>query len=179
MKSVDKIEALFHNYKYENFKWIEPGKIVVAHWVRMKCRFGCKEYGKNAVCPPNTPSVSDCGQFFCEYSKAVIFHFETTLKDPEDRFNWTKKINSKLGKLERELFLLGYPKVFLLYMDTCCLCSDCVTDAGLCKYPDLARPAAEALAVDVFSTVRKFGFPIEVLSDYSQKMNRYAFLLVE
>jgi hypothetical protein len=27
--------------------------------------------------------------------------------------------------------------------------------------------------------VRQFGFPIEVLSDYAQEMNRYAFLLIE
>jgi hypothetical protein len=35
------------------------------------------------------------------------------------------------------------------------------------------------MAIDVFSTVRQYGYPIEVLSDYSQAMNRYAFLLVE
>jgi hypothetical protein len=35
------------------------------------------------------------------------------------------------------------------------------------------------MAVDVFSTVRGYGYPIEVLADYSQAMNRYAFLLIE
>jgi hypothetical protein len=35
------------------------------------------------------------------------------------------------------------------------------------------------MAIDVFATVRKLGFPIEVLSDYSQAMNRYAFLVIE
>ena len=33
--------------------------------------------------------------------------------------------------------------------------------------------------MDVFATVRKLGYPIEVLIDYDQAMNRYAFLLVE
>jgi predicted metal-binding protein len=42
----------------------------------------------------------------------------------------------------------------------------------------MARPCPEALGVDVFSTLRKAGFPIEVLTEYGQKMNRYAFLLV-
>jgi hypothetical protein len=37
----------------------------------------------------------------------------------------------------------------------------------------------EALAVDVFSTVRQVGYPIEVLTEYPQAMNRYAFLLIE
>jgi hypothetical protein len=35
------------------------------------------------------------------------------------------------------------------------------------------------MGVDVFSTVRQCGFPIQVLSDYAQVMNRYAFLLIE
>jgi hypothetical protein len=35
------------------------------------------------------------------------------------------------------------------------------------------------MAMDVFATVRKIGYPIQVLSDYSQEMNRYAFLLIE
>jgi len=35
------------------------------------------------------------------------------------------------------------------------------------------------MAIDVFSTVRKLGYPIEVLKDYSEEMNRYAILLVD
>ena len=35
------------------------------------------------------------------------------------------------------------------------------------------------MAVDVFATVRQYGFAIDVLGDYSQAMNRYAFLMVE
>jgi hypothetical protein len=35
------------------------------------------------------------------------------------------------------------------------------------------------MAIDVYATVRKVGYPIEVLTEYSQAMNRYAFLLIE
>jgi hypothetical protein len=35
------------------------------------------------------------------------------------------------------------------------------------------------MSVDVFTTVRKVGYPIEVLTDPNQTMNRYAFLMVE
>jgi hypothetical protein len=35
------------------------------------------------------------------------------------------------------------------------------------------------MAMDVFSTVKKIGYPIEVLADYDRAMNRYAFLLIE
>jgi hypothetical protein len=33
--------------------------------------------------------------------------------------------------------------------------------------------------MDVFTTIRKVGYPIDVLGDYKSEMNRYAFLLVE
>ena len=33
----EELEALFHKRGYTNFKWIEPEKIVVSQWVRMKC----------------------------------------------------------------------------------------------------------------------------------------------
>ena len=33
--------------------------------------------------------------------------------------------------------------------------------------------------MDVYQTVRRAGYPIEVRSDFSQEMDRYAVLLVE
>jgi hypothetical protein len=47
-----------------------------------------------------------------------------------------------------------------------------------CKNLQLSRPCPEGLGVDVFATVRKMGFPIEVLTGYMQAMNRYSFLMV-
>jgi hypothetical protein len=35
------------------------------------------------------------------------------------------------------------------------------------------------MAIDVFATVRNIVFRIEVLTEYSQAMNRYAFMLIE
>ncbi|MGB8951996.1 MAG: DUF2284 domain-containing protein [Candidatus Aminicenantales bacterium] len=173
------LEKKFLKRGFLDFKWISPKNIVVSQWVRIKCMFGCEEYGRTAVCPPQVPSVSECRKFFDEFSGAVIFHFEKKVPRPEDRFAWTRKINLKLLKLEREIFLDGYEKSFLLIMDSCNFCAECSGKQEICKKPRLARPTPEAMAVDVFSTVRKIGYPIEVLSDYGQTMNRYAFLLIE
>ncbi len=180
MKSTrEKLDALFAKHGYTDYKWIKAEDIVVAQWVRMKCMFGCGEYGRNATCPPNIPSVSECQQFFDEYSTGVIFRFEKSVDQPEDRYAWTKQINQALLKLEREVFLSGYQKAFLLYMDTCYICADCAGTREECKSPRSARPTPEAMAMDVFSTVRQYDYPIKVLSDYSQPMNRYAFLMIE
>ena len=174
-----KFEERFIAHKFNDFRWIDPKTVVTAHWVRMKCIFGCREYGKTASCPPNIPSISECERFFKEYKEAVIFHFEKKVARPEDRFAWTRKVNLKLLKLEREIFLSGYEKAFLLFMDSCNICKECGGVKEKCKEPRLARPTPEAMGVDVYTTVRNAGYPIQVLSDYTKTMNRYAFLMIE
>ncbi len=174
-----KFEAIFRKHGYEDFKWIDPKEIVVSQWARMKCVFGCKNYGRCGACPPNTPSVIECREFFRGYKTAAIFHFSKSVDHPEDRFAWTREVNRKLLDLEREIFLSGFYKTFLLFMDSCNLCQSCAGTREQCQNPKLSRPSPESMAVDVYQTVRKVGYPLEVLSDYSQEMNRYAFLLIE
>jgi predicted metal-binding protein len=173
------IDAIFEKNGYADYKWIDPKKIIVAQWVRMKCMFGCAEYGRSGACPPNTPDVAECERFFREYTDAVILHFEGRMEKPEDRHAWSRKINAKLVKLEREIFLAGYERTFLLFMDSCCFCKECSGSRETCKEPQMARPAPEAMAVDVYSTVRQFNFPIDVRTAYDQKMDRYAFLMLQ
>jgi len=48
-----------------------------------------------------------------------------------------------------------------------------------CENPRLARPGADSLGIDVYATVRKLGYPIQVLKAKTEPMNRYAFLLIE
>lgn len=173
------LDTIFEKFGYRDYQWIDPQKIVVAQWVRMKCMFGCGEYGRSGACPPNTPSVDECERFFGEYTDAVILHFEGQMDKPEDRHAWSRKINARLVKLEREVFLAGYERAFLLFMDSCCFCKECTADRQTCQKPRMARPAPEAMAVDVYTTVRRFGLPINVRTDYDQKMDRYAFLMIQ
>ncbi|MHA2273412.1 MAG: DUF2284 domain-containing protein [Candidatus Hodarchaeales archaeon] len=173
------MEKIFSQNGFDDFKWIDPQEIVVSQWVRMKCIYGCPNYGKGASCPPNNPSVEDCKAFFRSYRKAAIFHFAKQFENPDDRHAWTKEITMRLVDLEREIFLAGYVKAFLLPMDSCELCEECVPERAACKHPKRSRPTPEGLAVDVFSTVRSLGYPIKVLKDFSDTMNRYAFLMIE
>ena len=130
------------------------------------------------ACPSNTLSVAECERFFSEYSHALILHFEGRMDKPEDRHAWSARINAKLVKLERDVFLSGFERVFLLFMDSCCFCKECSGKRETCEQPRMARPAPEAMAVDIYSTVRQFGFEINVRTDYEQDMDRYAFLMV-
>ena len=179
MTDQSALTELFAGHGYVDFRWIDPASIIVAQWVRMKCTFGCGEYGRNATCPPATPSVAECRDFFGNYSLASIFRFVKAVDRPEDRHTWSRGVNTNLVKLERAVFLAGYPKAFVLAMDSCTLCADCTGARVSCKSPRLARPSPESMAVDVFATVRQVGYPIEVLTDYTQAMNRYAILLIQ
>jgi len=179
MAEVEQIESILHDHGYKDFKWIDPQEIVVARWVRLKCEFGCPSYGKVASCPPNTPTVDECQQFFSEYTQAVVLHFQKAAPERAERKTWSARTNLKLVKLEQEVFLAGYRKAFLLFMDSCEICAECLPARADCKDPKFSRPSPEGMAVDVFSTVRKLGYPIEVLTDPNQEMNRYAFLMVE
>ncbi len=80
------LEKMFKKHGYDDFEWINPKNIVVAQWARMKCIFGCKNYGKCGTCPPNTPSVAECREFVRGYKTCAVFHFTKKVKRPEDRF---------------------------------------------------------------------------------------------
>ena len=179
MERGSELEARFVRHGYTDFRWIDPKQIVVAQWVRMKCMYGCDDYGRKASCPPNVPAVAECQQFVNEYRTAVIFHAQKQIPDAGERRAWAKVMTQELVELERQVFLAGYPKAFMLLMVCCRVCADCASLREECKQPELARPTAEAMAIDVFSTVRAVGYPIEVLTDYGQTMNRYAVSMIE
>jgi len=154
-----KAEALLAAHGVDDYKWIDPRRIITAQWVRMKCMYGCASYGRKACCPPNTPTVA-------EFQKL------------EDRLSWNRQVNARLSKLERDLFVSGHERVFLLSPAGCVLCAKCSGQRETCALPISARPAPEALAIDVYSTVRRFGYPIEVRRAVTDEQNRYGFLLI-
>ena len=173
------VELLIRESGCDDYKWMSGKDVVVAQWPRFKCMYGCSSYGNKGACPPSVPSVAECREFFGEYEHIAVIHFQKELKKPEDRKAYSRKTNAGLLKLERSVFLAGYQKTFLLFMDECRICEECPGTHAECKNLQLSRPCPEGLGVDVFATVRKIGYPIAVLTDYRQPMNRYAFLMVE
>lgn len=172
------IEKTLRDLTFTDFKWINGPGIKTAAWVRIKCMYGCPGYG-NSACPPNVPSVEECRTFFDEYTHAVVLRFNFAAEKDHYPQEYSEKINKKLLELEREIFKQGYFKAFVLKQSCCELCKDCAGTREGCKNAAAARPSPEAFAIDVFDTVRNIGFPIEVVSEAKQFINRYAFLLVE
>ena len=179
MSDKQVLASLFEKHGFSNFTWIDPRKIVVAHWVRMKYKHGCDGYGNHPMCPPNVPPVEESRQFLSEYTTGAVFHLPKRLDDPDERHAWMNEVNARLLELEREVFLAGHVKAFTLFPGGCRICAECPNTREECHKPESARPTPEALAIDVFSTVRQCGLTINVLKGYDDPMNRYAFLLVE
>lgn len=173
------VEQLAASAGFADLRWIDGSEIVVAHWVRMKCTFACEEYAHRVGCPPNVPPVETCAEFFKEYRQVAVIHIQKAGDDQAALREWKREVNARLLDLEQAVFLAGFQKTLVLFPGDCSLCPECVARREDCRYPESSRPTPEALAVDVFATARRLGYPIEVLTDRSQMMDRYAFLLVE
>jgi hypothetical protein len=56
MKSVESFCKKAIEMGVERAKIIDPGSIVIAEWVRLKCQYECPGFGMSLCCPPRTDS---------------------------------------------------------------------------------------------------------------------------
>jgi predicted metal-binding protein len=145
-----------------------PSDVATAPWVRWKCQFGCSGYGRCLMCPPFTPAPEQTRQTLNGYHRAILIQFR-----PE------ASVNAIVVQLERVIFLKGFWKVLALGAGPCFLCKTCPVKGGRCRHAQRARPSMEACGIDVFSTVRKAGLPIEVVRDRQQSPDYYGLVLVD
>lgn len=178
MKSKAVIESLLINQGFTDFKWIDPKEIIVAQWVRVKCMFGCSDYGLG-TCPPNTPSVTECDRFFKEYKNGIIIRLSKLADKDAYPSEWSREMTNKLLDIEREIFLSSYQKAFLLNQTCCSICKDCTGTRLNCKDKIHARPSPESFAVDVYQTVKNAGLDINVIAENPAEIHRIAILLIE
>ena len=176
--SKEMIEGLLSELKDSEFRWIDPKEIIVAQWVRMKCTYGCSGYGMG-TCPPNTPSVDECERFFKEYKSAVLIRFTKYADKNAYPSEWSRATAKKLLEIERQAFLSGYHKAFLVNHTCCSECSECSESRVGCIDKKNARPSPESMAVDVYQTVRNSGMEIHVVPDTPSDITRIGILLVE
>ena len=178
MEQTENIEKILVSRDLPDFAWINPKDIAVAQWVRVKCTFGCADYGLG-TCPPNTPSVEECGRFFSEYESAVIVKLSVQAEKSAYPSKWSREMTDKLLGAERDIFLLNNPKTFLLNQTCCTLCGNCSGDRKGCTDKARSRPSPESFAVDVYQTVRNAGMEINVITGSPSVINRIAILLID
>jgi predicted metal-binding protein len=174
---------------------VDPEDIVVSEWVRWKCMFGCKGYGKHLSCPPYVPGPEQTRKLLKEYKKAYLIHFKGIpgMKevDPDkvpanwhlflaDLIHW---IHEATYRLEQHAFYEGYYKALGFGAYPCLFCEDCVAEQTRgpvdisikreCRHAEKVRTSMEAVGIDVFATVRKQGLPIEVVPCKGEEYGKF------
>jgi len=151
---------------------IRSKDIVVRDWVRLKCQFGCDDYGRLLTCPPNTPTPEELRRVLNEYRWAILLKFGGDGYEDD-----LTRIHDLIVKIEREAFLKGHYAAFGFSSGPCPYCEGCNLER--CKHPDLARPSMEGCGIDVFATVKKAGLDLRVMKNRNEKPTYYSLLLVE
>ena len=170
---------------------IKPGRIVMPkQWVTWKCRYGCQNFGKKLCCPPYAPNPQETREFLNEYRKAMLIGFKGD-SDAGNKMKHHRDMGHALVKIEREAFLSGFERAFVLSAGSCSFCDKCIvqdlpldtaleTARAQCRHHKLMRPSLEALGIDVFSTVRNAGLELEVINENNiDKVKHFGILLIE
>ena len=153
-------------------KPIQADGVVLAHWVRLKCQYGCEEYNTRLSCPPYTPSFDQVRSALQEYDTALLVEFKPDTSED----NW-KITHTAMLELERWTFLRGFYKAFAMTSGPCPLCANC--HVAKCLHPETARPSMEAMGVDVYQTVRNAGYSLEVIQSEDALPTYFGLLLVK
>ncbi|NHI94760.1 MAG: DUF2284 domain-containing protein [Candidatus Lokiarchaeota archaeon] len=170
-------------------KLINSNQVIVPNsWVRMKCKFGCSNYGNRLCCPPYAPTPKETQNLLNEYSEALLIGFDGK---PNQFYKHHKKMHKILLRLEIEAFRAGYEKAFIFIAGTCSLCKQCVlvdlpkeihpdVAKRFCRHKNRMRPSMEAAGIDVFGTVKNAGLELETINiNNVDKIKHFGLLLID
>ncbi len=163
-------------------RYISSADIPLAQWPRMKCQYGCPNYGQTLCCPPYTPGLEDMQRFVREYQTAMLVEYRAAL--PDGKTGWEAfdaKINTSLLtillEIERAAFFQNCYKAFALKAGKCRLCDTC--NLQRCLHPDKARPSAEACGIDVFALAERAGYTMKVMDRPEKEFSIYGLVLLD
>ena len=151
--------------------------VVVAEWVRLKCLFGCDDTGRYRTCPPHAPAVEQIRLVVGEFQRAILLEIGPIV-GPEKSDAESRRLNEAGLALERELFLAGFYKAWMMGAGPCDICGAC-SSGDACPTPERARPSMEGCGVDVYATARNAGRTIEVVRTREDGYRFFALLLVD
>jgi predicted metal-binding protein len=186
-------------------KIIPASKVVVEDRVVLKCKLGCKHYGKTLACPPYTPSAEEFRKIVGEYSYVMFMKFTSKaqaepkvlakLMVAETDPTVSKEIKEKAAKfwqdwkddkrrmlqsvvdLEKAAMNKGYSLAVSFVSGHCQLCEKCNTETRICKNPNLARWSENAVGVNVKKTAANAG--IKVTFPFAKNSESFALLLID
>ncbi len=169
--------------------------IVVDERALLKCMVPlCSHYGVDLVCPPNVLPVSKFNELLKSYHSAILIKVDIPLnnlsgssarkrkKTETSKAEMTvyreaqKRLHEVVSRVESLCMEEGHHFAAGLIGGACPLCEECVgirSDLP-CRHPFKARPAMEAMGIDVIATAKKAGMHLS----FSQGEDRSWIVLV-
>lgn len=169
-------------------KVIPANEIVVENRVVLKCRVGCKHYGKTLMCPPHSPSVDEFRKVLSEYKYALVLKFKSKinvspeiaklLSKNENDSSLTKEMREKIiafwdswkkeklkllkmvRDLEKTAMNKGHSLALGFTTGSCLLCDKCNLEQKVCIHPTEARYTAQSVGVNIQQTLENANMPI-------------------
>ena len=164
-------------------------KVVPTEWisvderVRLKCLVPrCLRAGETPNCPPNAPDLDLVRRAIGRFSWAILLKTDVgpieeyapgagkTKEEKRRTLSFHKASAEVVCELESEAYKDGYHLAMGFGGGSCkdYLCQGILCqylDSGRCRFPHRARPAMEAVGIDVVSLARKVGWEIYALVD--------------
>jgi predicted metal-binding protein len=162
---------------------IPASDVSVDERVRLKCMVPrCIRAGETPNCPPYTPDLDLVRQALARFSWAVLFKCDvepleeyvpghgTTKAEKRRVLSFHKKGSDVVCALERQAYKDGYHLAMGFGGGSCkdYLCNGVICqflDSGRCRFPHRARPAMEAMGIDVVDLINRAGWHVYALLD--------------
>jgi predicted metal-binding protein len=162
---------------------IPASQVTVDERVRLKCVVPrCLRAGETPNCPPHAPDLQLIRSALSRFSWAIVFkcHVEpledylpgrgATRAERRRTLSFHRKSSEVVYALERRAYRDGYHLAMGFGGGSCkdYLCQGMVCqflDSGRCRHPHRARPAMEAMGIDVVALVNGLGWEIYPLLD--------------
>jgi len=162
---------------------VPASRIIVDERVRLKCIIPrCPRAGETPNCPPYTPEPEMVRRAISRFSQAILFKCDVspiedyipgrgaTKAEQRRVLNFHKKSAEVIYSLERQAYKDGYHLAMGLGGGSCkdYLCQGMLCqflDSGRCRFPQRARPAIEAMGIDVMKLITEAGWSAYALLD--------------
>jgi predicted metal-binding protein len=162
---------------------IPASDVIIDERVRLKCVIPrCIRAGETPNCPPYAPDLDLIRLALGRFSWAILFKCNvepleeyapgrgTTKAEQRRVLSFHQKSGEVVCALERQAYKDGYHLALGLGGGSCkdYLCHGQICqflDSGRCRFPHRARPAMEAMGIDVVALINKVGWQAYALLD--------------
>lgn len=144
----EKLEALFEELGYDEYKGLVPENIVITKDVFYQCeRNTCGSFGKNHGCPPKAGTEEERMQRVMAYKNGYMLSMIVPIKTRKDMIASMEKVSQSTKALRKAL---QGEKVLVLGAGACTVCKTCTAIEGLpCRFPDRIEYSMEGSGIDV------------------------------